>query len=105
MGLQNSFEQRLVDGLVVDFTGSATGDIYFRNSSGQFTRLPIGRAGQILAVSAGLLPVWQAITLPNGSVLLAQLQAIQTGRLLGRSSAGSGTVEELDSTAALASWV
>jgi len=35
----------------------ATGDIYYRNSSGHFTRLGIGSAGQVLTVSSGL-PSW-----------------------------------------------
>jgi hypothetical protein len=96
MVLQNSFDQKLVDGLSVELSGSSTGDIYFRNSAGQFTRLPVGGVGQLLTVSAGLLPVWQAIVLANGSVTLSQLQSVQTGRFLGRSSAGSGTIEELD---------
>lgn len=35
----------------------ATGDLYYRSAGGVFTRLPIGTAGQTLAVSAGL-PAW-----------------------------------------------
>lgn len=35
----------------------ATGDIFYRNSSGDFTRLPIGSAGNVLTVAAGL-PSW-----------------------------------------------
>jgi hypothetical protein len=37
----------------------ATGDIYYRNSGGNLTRLGIGSSGQVLGVSAGL-PAWQA---------------------------------------------
>jgi hypothetical protein len=37
----------------------ATGDIYYRNSGGNLTRLGIGSAGQVLGVSAGI-PAWQA---------------------------------------------
>lgn len=45
-------------------TGSdATGDIHYRDASGNFARLPIGTAGQILDVSVGLLPEW----IPNPS--------------------------------------
>ena len=36
----------------------ATGDIWYRNSGGAITRLPIGSAGQVLTVSSGL-PSWQ----------------------------------------------
>lgn len=38
----------------------ATGDTYYRNSSGFFTRLPIGTSGQVLTVSGGGIPSWAA---------------------------------------------
>lgn len=41
-----------------DATG-ATGDVYYRDSSGHFTRLPIGTNNHVLTVSSGL-PMWQA---------------------------------------------
>ena len=40
-----------------DLGSDATGDIYYRNSSGFFTRLPIGTAAQTLHVVGGL-PAW-----------------------------------------------
>lgn len=42
----------------------ATGDMYYRNSGGALTRLPIGTTGQILDVSSGGIPEW----IPNPSV-------------------------------------
>lgn len=36
----------------------ATGDIWYRNSGGAITRLPVGSSGQVLTVSGGL-PSWQ----------------------------------------------
>ncbi len=42
-----------------DDTSGATGDIYYRNSSGYFTRLGVGSSGDVLTVSSGL-PSWQA---------------------------------------------
>jgi hypothetical protein len=36
----------------------ATGDLFYRNSSGNLTRLPIGSTSQVLTVNAGL-PSWQ----------------------------------------------
>ncbi|MBI2020466.1 hypothetical protein HYS94_03505 [Candidatus Daviesbacteria bacterium] len=46
------------DGIFTLNLGSdATGDIYYRNSSGNITRLPIGNSGEALGVSNGL-PVW-----------------------------------------------
>lgn len=41
-----------------DLGSDATGDIFYRNSSGNFTRLGIGSSGQVLTVSGGL-PSWQ----------------------------------------------
>lgn len=38
----------------------ATGDIYYRNSSGNFIRRGIGSSGQVLTVSGGL-PVWASL--------------------------------------------
>jgi hypothetical protein len=40
----------------------ATGDVWFRNASGNMTRLAIGTATQVLTVSGGLLPSWAAPT-------------------------------------------
>ena len=39
-------------------SSGAAGDTYYRDSSGNFTRLGIGSTGQVLTVSAGL-PSWQ----------------------------------------------
>lgn len=49
-----------------DDTSGATGDIYYRNSSGYFTRLGIGGSGNVLTVSGGI-PSWSAIG--NGSTI------------------------------------
>lgn len=42
-----------------DLGSDATGDIFYRNASGLFTRLPIGTNGQVLTVSSGI-PAWGA---------------------------------------------
>jgi hypothetical protein len=39
----------------------ATGDLYYRNASGIFARLPIGTEGQVLSVSADGLPYWKTL--------------------------------------------
>jgi len=39
----------------------ATGDLYYRNASGIFARLPIGTTGQVLTVVDGL-PAWTTLT-------------------------------------------
>lgn len=41
----------------LDVGSDNTGDIYYRDSSGNFTRLPIGSEGQVLKVVSGL-PQW-----------------------------------------------
>lgn len=99
MPLTNAIDNLLVDGLQAQFAGSATGDIWFRNSSGEVFRLGIGGEGQVLTVSSTLLPTWQTYLLPDASVTFAQIQPVSSGRLLGRNAAGSGPLQELDASA------
>lgn len=42
----------------VNLGSDATGDIYYRNSIGKFTRLPAGTEGQVLTMRSGI-PVWE----------------------------------------------
>lgn len=51
----------ILGGVTMTLGSDATGDIYYRNSSGILTRLPIGGAGNILNVSGGI-PAWTAAT-------------------------------------------
>lgn len=51
--------------LGVALGSDATGDIYYRNSSGFFTRLPIGTTAQKLGVVGGL-PTWMDTTASGG---------------------------------------
>ncbi|MEO6109960.1 MAG: hypothetical protein ABIP50_03060 [Candidatus Saccharimonadales bacterium] len=44
---------------IYDDTSGATGDLYYRDASGYFKRLPIGTSSQILTANAGL-PTWQS---------------------------------------------
>ena len=44
-------------GVTMSLGSDATGDIYYRNSSGVLTRLPIGSNGQFLNISTGV-PTW-----------------------------------------------
>ena len=46
---------------VINVTSDATGDLYYRNAGGLFTRLPIGTATHILNVTGGI-PAWRAET-------------------------------------------
>ena len=50
-----------------DDTSGATGDIYYRNSSGYFTRLAVGSTGDLLTVSGGI-PSWSS-SISNASTI------------------------------------
>ena len=50
-----------------DDTSGATGDIYYRNSSGYFTRLAVGSTGDFLTVSGGI-PSWSS-SISNASTI------------------------------------
>jgi hypothetical protein len=45
---------------VINVTSDATGDMYYRNSGGLYTRLAIGTNAQQLSVSSGGIPEWIA---------------------------------------------
>jgi len=49
------------EGVNIDVGSDATGDTYYRNSSGYFSRLPVGTNGHVLTLSGGL-PSWAAPT-------------------------------------------
>lgn len=51
---------------IINVTSDATGDIYYRNSGGAFTRLAIGTANQVLTVISGI-PSWQTPSGGGGS--------------------------------------
>jgi len=70
----------------INLPSSATGDTYYRNGSGLFTRRAVGTANQFMTVSGGL-PVWST---PAATTL-----NMSTSRLLGRTTASTGAVEEI----------
>lgn len=57
-GGQNNYAAFFTGKFKLDLGSDATGDIYYRNSSGDFVGLPIGSANQFLSVQSGL-PSWQ----------------------------------------------
>jgi hypothetical protein len=52
---------------IYDDSSGVTGDLYYRNSSGQFTRLGIGGTGQFLRVSGSNLPTWDNTTMATAT--------------------------------------
>lgn len=57
-GAPGSYKLYVSGSIRFDLGTNATGDIYYRNSVGDFTRLPIGSSGQVLTVSGGNIPSW-----------------------------------------------
>lgn len=79
---------------VINLTSDSTGDIYYRNGAGLFTRLPIGTSGQILQTSAGGIPEWianpsaaDASTTVKGVVEIATTAQITAGTGAGETGA------------------
>jgi len=59
-----------------------------------------GNSGKYLSTD-GSLASWQPIAVPDNSVTLAKLQNIASGRLIGRSTAGAGSPEQISLGASL----
>lgn len=77
----------VIGGVTMTLSSDATGDIYYRNSSGVLTRLGIGSGTQVLGISAGL-PAWVASG-GGSSTITAGTTAtsgITTGNLIGSTS-------------------
>ncbi len=64
-----------------DDSAGATGDLYYRDSSGYFVRLGIGSSSQVLTVTSGL-PSWQpAAGGGGGGLTQQQVMTISTMRI------------------------
>lgn len=58
-------------------SGGATGDVYYRDASGNFIRLAIGSTNDVLTVTGGV-PTWAAPSGGGGGLTFAQTYAITT---------------------------
>lgn len=63
-----------------DDGSGATGDVYYRNGSGSFTRIPIGSTSDVLTVAGGV-PVWSAPTGGGSGLTQQQVMAIGSMRI------------------------
>lgn len=72
-----------------NFGSDATGDMYYRNSSGVTDRLPIGTSGQILQTSAGGIPEW--IANPAASNASTTVKGVVEEATLAETLARTGT--------------
>ena len=78
-----------LNGLRLTLGSDATGDIFYRNSSGYFQRLGVGTNGQVLTLSAGL-PSWATPT--TGTVTSVDM-TVPTGlSISGNPITSSGTL-------------
>lgn len=60
-----SVKFRVTSGIEINTGSDATGDTYYRNSGGFFTRLPAGTNGHVLTLAAGI-PSWAAPVVSDG---------------------------------------
>lgn len=100
---------------VINIGSDATGDVYYRNGSGAFTRLGIGSTNQILQVISGV-PSWQtpvnqtitltsdvtgsgtgsfATTISANAVTFAKFQQLPTVSLVGNSTGSTANAQSI----------
>jgi hypothetical protein len=73
----------------INLGSDATGDMYYRNSGGSFTRLPIGSASQTIQVSSGGIPEW--IANPAASDASTTVKGVVEIATTAEVTAGTGT--------------
>lgn len=66
--------------LAVDDTSGASGDLYYRNSTGDLVRLPVGTNSQVLTVSSGV-PTWAAASGGGTGLTQQQIMVISSMRI------------------------
>lgn len=74
-----------------DDTSGATGDIYYRDSSGNFTRLGVGSGVQVLRVNSGL-PSWGQVILATATKTIDYTINANDTVILGDATSGNVTI-------------
>lgn len=70
-----TFTNKTLTSPVINVGSDATGDIYYRNSGGAFTRLGVGSDGQVLTLTSGL-PSWAAAGSSGANAALSNLSSV-----------------------------
>lgn len=86
----------VLGGVTMTLGSDATGDMYYRSSGGQLTRLAVGGAGTVLGISAGL-PGWVAgssastVTVASTAIASGTSEGVlfNSGGVLGNTAAGN----------------
>jgi len=71
---------------VVNVTSDATGDVYYRNASGLFTRLAVGGTGTVLTIASGI-PSWASPA--GGGATILHDYTIQASSYTGGAPSGT----------------
>lgn len=92
VGSGSTISGAVISAASMSLGSDATGDIYYRESTGALTRLAIGTSGKVLTVSAGK-PAWTTITAGDAVTTnpLSQFAATTSAQLAGVISDESGT--------------
>lgn len=75
-----------------DDTLGATGDIYYRNASGVFTRLAVGASGKVLKANSSSLPVWGDINSVSTATKTSNYTIVNGTDVVILANAASGNV-------------
>ena len=76
---------------IYDDSAGATGDTYYRDSSGHFVRLGIGATGKTLRVSGGL-PAWSDATLSTSTKTTSYTVSTSDAVVFANASSGNVTI-------------
>ena len=82
----DTLTNKILTSPVVNVTSDATGDVYYRNASGLFTRLPAGGTGTVLTIASGI-PSWASPA--GGGATVTHDYTIQASSYTGGNASGT----------------